>query len=116
MRVLIITAVIFILSFAQVSAQEIFCYTENRGGKTTDYYVLPDSLQKTNYGFKVTLHSIGINYSYNKFWEMGFTYQNGDLYAIWLPSTATTRVTDVNSDRVLNDHCWKIFVAVAKNR
>lgn len=70
---------IFFINFAQVSAQEIYCYTLTRDdGKTHDTYAITETIQKTYFdgeeGFKVRLHDVGRNYSYSDYWEIGFYY------------------------------------------
>lgn len=75
---------------SQAQAEEIFAASETRGGKTSNYYVVTESIQHTDYGFKVRIHSVGQNFSENKYWEAGFTQKNGEWHVIWLPSSYTT--------------------------
>jgi len=65
-KFLVMTLAIFLMQFAQASAQEIYAYSETRGGKTTDVYVVKESVQNTNYGIKVQLHTTGSGV--NKYW------------------------------------------------
>ena len=70
---------IFFINFAQAAAQEIYCYSLTRNdGKTYDTYAITESIQKTDFdglsGFKVRLHDVGKNFSYNGYWEIGFYY------------------------------------------
>ena len=58
---------IFVAQMSQAEAAEVFCFTETRGGKTTYTYVLTDSMQGTDYGFKVRLHTVDGNNSYSKY-------------------------------------------------
>lgn len=84
-KILIIALGIFLLQVAQVSAQEIYAYSETRGGRTTDTYVVKESAQGTNYGLKVQLNTTGSGV--NKYWEVGFRKSGDDDYIIWLPSS-----------------------------
>ncbi len=97
---------------AQVSAQEIYAYSDTRGGKISDEYVVKESVQSTNYGIKVTLHSVGRNFSHDKYWEVGFTKSGNDYYIIWLPSTSTTLIA--SGDRVIKpDYVKVLYIALS---
>lgn len=99
---------VIILQMPQASASEVYAYTEARRNYAIDHYVLTHTVQKTNYGCKVQLHAVGVkNDSTNKYWEVGFTIQNGNLYLVWVPSTSTTQVTSGNS--VLNENYFNVF-------
>ena len=108
-KFLVMTLAIFLLSVAQVSAQEVYAYSETRGGKTTDYYVVTNTAQYTDYGLKVQMHTTGS--SYNKYWEVGFTTRGNNVYIIWLPSTATTLIADGNS--IIEPDYFKILTIIA---
>lgn len=84
---------------SQAQAEEIFATSETRGGKTSNHYIITESIQTTNYGFKVRLHAVGQNFHENKYWELGFTKNNGEWHAIWLPSTYTTPLSKSNEAR-----------------
>lgn len=99
---------VIILQMPQVSASEVYAYTEARRNYAIDHYVLTHTVQKTNYGFKVQMHAVGVkNDSSNKYWEVGFTVQNDNLYMVWSPSTSTTQVTSGNS--ILNEDYFNVF-------
>ena len=75
-RFLSATALIFCLMFGQAQAADVYATTENDNGKIADVYVIVGSegaIQKTSYGFKVFLHSIGRNYPKNTYWKLGKT-------------------------------------------
>ena len=80
---------------SQAQAQEVYCYSETRGGKTKDTYYVTGSVQETNYGIKVRLHTVGRYDSYNKYWEAGFTKKNGEWHVVWLPSDYTAPLSSV---------------------
>lgn len=75
-KFLLILPVIFLLQLAQVSAQEIYAARETRNGETSEHYVLTETIQKMTFdgleGFKVRLHTVGKNFSYNKYRKLGF--------------------------------------------
>ena len=99
---------VIILQMPQASASEVYAYTEARRNYAVNHYVLTHTVQKTNYGCKVQLHAVGVkNDSSNKYWEVGFTIQNGDLYMVWLPSTSTTQITLGNS--VIKKDYFNVF-------
>ena len=99
---------VLILQMPQASASEVYAYTEARRNYAVNHYVLTHTVQKTNYGCKVQLHAVGVkNDSSNKYWEVGFTIQNGDLYMVWLPSTSTTQITLGNS--VIKKDYFNVF-------
>ena len=82
---------------SQAQAQEVYCYSETRGGKTKATYYVTGSVQETNYGIKVRLYTVGRYNSYSKYWEAGFTKKNGEWHVVWLPSDYTTPLSK-NSD------------------
>ena len=84
---------------SQAHAEEVFATSETRGGKTSNYYVVTESIQHTDYGFKVRIHSVGQNFSENKYWEAGFTKKNGEWHVIWLPSNYTTPLSETHVER-----------------
>lgn len=75
---------------SQAQADEIFAASETRGGKTSNYYVITESIQSTDYGFKVRVHTRGQNFSEDEYWEAGFTQKNGEWHIIRLPSSYTS--------------------------
>lgn len=87
---------------SQAQAEEIFAASETRGGKTSNYYVITESIQHTDYGFKVRVHSRGQNFSEDEYWEAGFTQKNGEWHIIWLPGNYTTPLSQ-------NDIARQIF-------
>lgn len=93
---------------AQVEAREVYCFSETRGGKTTDNYVETNSVQDTNYGIKVQMHTVGSGI--NEYWEVGFTQRGNDLYIVWLPSTSTTLIASGN--RIIEPDYFKILQAL----
>ena len=86
---------------SQTSAQEVYCYTETRGGTTDDNYLVTESIQYTNYGFKVQLHAVGKGRSYSKYWEAGFTKKNGEWHVVWLPSDYTAPLSSNDGMRAV---------------
>lgn len=107
-KFLVMTLAIFFMQFAQAHAQEVYAYTEARRNYAVDHYVLTHTVQETNYGCKVQMHAVGVkNDSRNKYWEVGFTVQNGDLYMVWVPSTSTTQITLGNN--IINNNYFNIF-------
>ena len=99
---------------SQAQAAELYCFSETRGGKTTDTYVLTDSVQGTDYGFKVRLHSVGRNYSYSNYWEVGFVKRGNEIYIVWLPSTSTTLIARGNT--VIEPDYVKILQVLRDNK
>ena len=99
---------VIIGQFAQVEAREVYCFSETRGGETTDNYVETDSVRDTNYGIKVQMHTVGSGI--NKYWEVGFTQRGNDLYIVWLPSTATTLIA--SGKRIIEPDYCKILQAL----
>ncbi len=99
---------LIILQMPQASASEVYAYTEARRNYAINHYVLTHTVQRTNYGCKVQLHAVGVkNDSTNKYWEVGFTIQNGDLYMVWVPSTSTTQITLGNN--VIKKDYFNVF-------
>lgn len=99
---------VIILQMPQASASEVYAYTEARRNYAINHYVLTHTVQRTNYGCKVQLHAVGVkNDSTNKYWEVGFTIQNGDLYMVWVPSTSTTQITLGNN--VIKKDYFNVF-------
>ena len=89
----VFTLGIVLMQFAQAAAQEVYATTETRNGQTSDTYVITESIQAATFdgmdGFKVRLHTIGKNFSLNKYWELGFYYVpvRRDWRVVWLPSS-----------------------------
>ena len=101
---------IFFINFAQASAQEVYAYSETRGGRTTDNYVVKDSVEKTSYGLKVRMHTVGNGY--NKYWEVGFRKSGNDWYIIWLPSNYENLIASGNN--IIKPNYVKIlYIAVS---
>ena len=108
-KFLVMTLAIFLMQFAQASAQEIYAYSETRGGKTTDVYVVKESVQNTNYGIKVQLHSTGSGV--NKYWEVGFRKSGDEWYIIWLPSSYEDLIARGNN--IIKENWVKVlYIAV----
>ena len=84
---------------SQAQAEEIFAASETRGGKTSNHYVITESIQSTDYGFKVRLHTVVQNFSENEYWEVGFTKNNGEWHVIRLPGKYTTPLSQSNVAR-----------------
>lgn len=121
-KIFLAAAVIFSLMFAQAQAAEYhetnesYAVTENDGGKITDVYIL-GAPQKTNYGFKVFLHSIGRNHRMDKHWVLGFKMVGDDLYAVLhhgFIDDATAQVT--RGDTIVSEYYWAIFVAAMEKQ
>lgn len=83
----------------QAHAEEIFATSETRGGKTSNHYVITESIQSTDYGFKVRIHTRGQNFSEDEYWEAGFTQKNGEWHVIWLPGNYTTPLSETHEMR-----------------
>ena len=83
---------------SQAEAAEVYAVTETQPltGEMTDYYVVTNGIQETSYGFKVRIHAVGKNSRYNKYAEFGYTQKNGEWHVVYLPSTATAPLSDVN--------------------
>lgn len=107
-------AVIQFIAIPQAEAREVYAASETRGGKTSDYYIITESIQRTNYGVKVRLHAVGRNFSENEYWEVGFTKKSDGLYAVLLPSSYTTQVTR-GTEYVVDKMYFNIFIAVVQN-
>ncbi len=116
-KFLLATVLVFSVVFAQAQAAEYhetnesYAVTEKDGNKITDVYIIGDP-QKTNYGFKVFMHSIGRNHRLDKHWVLGFEIVNDDLYAVLhhgFIDDATTQVT--RGKTILSEYYWAIFVA-----
>ena len=116
-KFLFATVLIFGVVFAQVQAAEYhepnesYAVTEKDGNKITDVYI-EGSPQKTNYGFKVFLHSVGRNHKLDKHWGLGFKIENEDLYAViyhGFIEDVTKQVT--RGKTILSDYYWAIFQA-----
>jgi len=108
-KFLVMTLAIFLMQFAQASAQEVYAYSETRGGKTTDVYVVKESVQNTNYGIKVQLHSTGSGV--NKYWEVGFRKSGDEWYIIWLPSSYEDLIARGNN--IIKENWVKVlYIAV----
>lgn len=108
-KFLVMTLAIFLMQFAQAAAQEIYAYSETRGGKTTDVYVVKESVQNTNYGIKVQLHSTGSGV--NKYWEVGFRKSGDEWYIIWLPSSYEDLIARGNN--IIKENWVKVlYIAV----
>lgn len=105
---------IFLAQISAADAREVFAYSETRNGETSNHYVITESIQPTSYGFKVRLHAVGVNFSYDKYWELGFMLQNDDLYAVLLPGSYTVQVT--RGDTILKDFWWQVFRVAAENK
>ena len=56
---LIVVVVSQLIVPPQAQAEEIFATSETRGGKTSNHYVITESIQSTDYGFKVRIHTKG---------------------------------------------------------
>ena len=84
---------------SQAQAEEIFATSETRGGKTSNHYVITESIQSTDYGFKVRIHTRGQNFSEDEYWEAGFTQKNGEWHVIWLPSKYTSPLSEAHVAR-----------------
>ena len=116
-RFIAVAALVLAVIIAQAvpaEAREVYAASETRNGKTSDYYVITESFVYTDYGFKVGLHSVGRNFSENKYWELGFTKQSDGLYAILLPSSYTTQVMR-GTEYVVNQRFFDIFITAIKN-
>lgn len=108
-KFLVMTLAIFLMQFTQAAAQEIYAYSETRGGKTTDVYVVKESVQNTNYGIKVQLHSTGSGV--NKYWEVGFRKSGDEWYIIWLPSSYEDLIARGNN--IIKENWVKVlYIAV----
>lgn len=116
-KVFLAAALVFsviIGQFAQAQAREVYAASETRNGKTSDYYVITESFVYTDYGFKVRLRSVGVNFSENKYWEVGFTKKSDGLYAILLPSSYTKQVMR-GTEYVVDKIFFDIFITAIKN-
>ena len=106
---------IFFINFAQAEAREIYAFSETRGGRNSDTYVLTNTIEDTSYGKKVTLHTVGRNYNHSKYWEVGFMRKGTDIYVIWLPSTSTTLIASNGGDTVIKGDYVKILRIMMAN-
>lgn len=116
-KIFLATLLIFSVVFAQAQAatyresNETFAVTEKDGNKITDVYI-EGTPQKTSYGFKIFLHSIGRNHQLNKHWVLGFKVENDDLYAVLhhgFIEDVTKQVT--RGETILSEYYWAIFLA-----
>lgn len=96
-------------------AREIYAFSETRGGKNSDTYVLTNTIESTSYGKKVTLHTVGRNFNYSKYWEVGFTRKGTDIYVIWLPSTSTTLIATNGGNNVIKGDYVRILRIMIEN-
>ena len=101
---------ILILQMPQADAGRVYASSETRRGRTTDYYVITETIQETNYGYKCRVFSEPDG----KYWEVGFTAKNGDIYAVLLPSTYTEQITSGN--QVIKNTFYGIFKVVMQYR
>lgn len=107
-RFLSATVLILCLMFGQAQAADVYATTENDNGKIADVYV--DMVEKTDYGIKVILHSIGRNYQLNQYWKLGFMVKNDDLYVLLnLGAGNATRKQVTRGNTVLLSYYWDIF-------
>lgn len=114
-RFLSATALIFCLMFGQAQAADVYATTENDNGKIADVYVV--SVEKTDYGVKVFLHSIGRNYQMNKYWKLGFRVKDGDLYVLLnLGASNVTRKQVTRGNTILSDYYFAIFKTAMENK
>ena len=109
------TALIFCLMFGQAQAADVYATTENDNGKIADVYVV--TVEKTDYGCKVFLHSIGRNYHKNTYWKLGFMVKDGDLYVLLnLGASNATRKQVTRGNTVLSKYYWDIFKTAMENK
>lgn len=114
-RFLSATALIFCLMFGQAQAADVYATTENDNGKIADVYVV--SVDKTDYGIKVFLHSIGRNYPKNTHWKLGFMAKNDDLYVLLnLDASNATRKQVTRGNTVLLSYYWDIFKTAMEHK
>ena len=114
-RFLSATALIFCLMFGQAQAADVHATTENDNGKIADFYVV--TVDKTDYGLKVILHSIGRNYQLNQYRKRGFMPKNGDLYVLLnLGAGNATGKQVTRGNTVLLSYYWDIFKTAMEHK
>ena len=101
---------ILILQMPQADAGRVYASYETRRGQTTYYHVITETIQATDYGYKCRVYAEPTG----KYWEVGFTAKNGDVYAVLLPSTYTTQITRGN--QVIDETFYGIFKVVMQYR